>query len=164
MIPILPTLITAIPSIIKLFDKDEKDEGVKELTSTVLTQASELLGVEVKSKEELLSHLNSNPDEVLKLKEMETNVEKELIKFDANTISEVNETMRTESKSEHWIQYSWRPFIGFSFGFYLNSLWLLPLFDKVATAMSVDMILTIGAILGVASWHRGMEKIEKAKK
>jgi len=36
-------------------------------------------------------------------------------------ISEVNATMREETKSEHWMQWSWRPYIGFitgtSFGF-----------------------------------------------
>lgn len=163
MITALAAVATAIPSIIKLFDEDERKDGVSELTSNILTQAGQLFGVNFESKDQLLEHLNANPNEVIKLKQLEAETQIKLVELDIETIKQVNETIRAEGKSEHWIQYSWRPFIGFSFGFYLNSLWLLPAFDKSPTTMSVDMILTVGAILGVASWHRGMEKIEKAK-
>lgn len=163
MIPLAP-IIASIPSIIKLFDKDERKQGVQELTGNVLAEASRMLGVDFQSKDQLLEHLNANPNEVIKLKQLEQETQLKMFDLDIETIKQVNETMRSESKSEHWIQFGWRPFIGFSFGLYLNSLWLLPLADKTPTTMSVDMILTVGAILGVASWHRGMEKIQKVKR
>lgn len=74
---------------------------------------------------------------------------------EVEVIKTVNETMRVESSSEHWPSYSWRPFIGFSFGMYVNSLFMLPLFKVAPVVMSPDMVLSIGGILGVASWFRG---------
>ncbi|MDD5391184.1 MAG: 3TM-type holin [Gallionellaceae bacterium] len=68
---------------------------------------------------------------------------------------EINATMRAEAASEHWPTYSWRPFIGFMFGAYIGSMWLLPLFGKTPTPISTDLTLAVGAILGVASWYRG---------
>lgn len=170
MIPILPAVISAIPSIIKLFDNDKKDEAVQELTGQAVSTASKLLGVNLNSEIDLLDYLNTNPKEVLLLKQLEADTKISLQKLGiveieqaTKQIESVNQTIQSETKSEHWVSYSWRPFIGFSFGLYLNSLWLLPIWNKVPTLMSVDMILTVGAILGVASWHRGVKQIAEAK-
>lgn len=67
----------------------------------------------------------------------------------------VNTTMQVEAKAEHWPTYGWRPFIGFSFGAYISSLWLLPLFKVTPVMLTPDITMAIGAILGVASWFRG---------
>jgi len=161
MIPLAP-IIAAIPSLIKLFDKDDRKEGVQELTGSVLSEASKMLGVPVKSKDELLTHLNKNPNEVMKLKQLEYDTEIKLIVLDVEAIKSVNTTMQVETKSEHWQSYSWRPFIGFSFGFYVCSLFMLPLFGVQPVTMSADMVMAIGAVLGVASWHRGAMQHKKA--
>lgn len=76
-------------------------------------------------------------------------------KLNASVVTEVNTTMRAEAASEHWPTYSWRPFIGFTFGAYINSMWLLPLFKLTPVVMSPDLVLAVGGILGVASWFRG---------
>lgn len=76
-------------------------------------------------------------------------------KINAGVVSEVNKTMQVEAASEHWPTYSWRPFIGFSFGAYITSMWLLPLFHVSPVVMSPDLVLAVGGILGVASWFRG---------
>jgi hypothetical protein len=77
------------------------------------------------------------------------------IKADSDAIGDVNETMQAESKSDHWPSYTWRPFIGFAFGFYIVSLFILPLFHVQPVTLSADLTLTIGAVLGVASFFRG---------
>lgn len=69
--------------------------------------------------------------------------------------SDVNKTMQVEATSEHWPSYSWRPFIGFMFGLYIASMFLLPLFHVTPVELKSDLVLTIGAILGVASYFRG---------
>jgi hypothetical protein len=76
-------------------------------------------------------------------------------KLNASVVVEVNKTMQSESASAHWPSYTWRPFIGFTFGFYVNSLWLLPLFHVTPVIMDPSMVLAIGGILGVASYFRG---------
>ena len=72
-----------------------------------------------------------------------------------SVILAVNTTMQAEVKSEHWPSYGWRPFIGFSFGAYVNSLWLLPLFKVTPVLLTPDITMAIAAILGVASYFRG---------
>lgn len=89
----------------------------------------------------------------------------------------VNQTMQTEAKSEHWPQYSWRPFWGFvsggAFGFvvglccYLGfkaviggNPQALAMVPQLVTAFSTLFAIP-GAILGVTAWHRGKEKRER---
>lgn len=87
--------------------------------------------------------------------------------------SDINQTMQAESASEHWPSYSWRPFIGFSFGLniILSSFLVVGVFTaqvfnaKGAAAAVVALPSALGAlaaisamaapILGVASWFRG---------
>lgn len=91
----------------------------------------------------------------------------------------VNETMRAEAQSEHWPQWSWRPFWGFTSG--LAFLFVAVLCcvlgyraivekDSAALTMIPQLVSAFaalfaipGAILGVTAWKRGQEKIEKAK-
>ena len=86
----------------------------------------------------------------------------------------VNTTMQAEAKSEHWPQYSWRPFWGFisaiAFLFvvvlccYLAYKGVL-MGKPEALTMIPQLVFAFaglfgiaGAILGVASWHRGAQK------
>jgi hypothetical protein len=163
MIPILPTIISAIPSIIKLFDSDERKTGVKELTGQAIHQASKIMGINFNSGNDLLAHLNTNPSEVLKLSQLEDDTKIKMEKVGLLIIEAVNKTMQSESKSDHWLQYSWRPFIGINFGLYIGSLWLLPLFNKTPSLLDQNIIMAITAILGVASYFRGQEKVKKVK-
>ena len=161
MIPLLPVILSALPSIVKLFDSDDRKEGVKELTGQAVSKASELMGINFNSSTELLTHLNENPVEVLKLKQLESDTKLEMERIGLLIIEAVNKTMQSESKSDHWMQFSWRPFIGMNFGLYIGSLWLLPLFDKTPAVLDQNIILAISAILGVASFFRGQEKVKK---
>ena len=163
MLPVLPAIISAIPSIIKLFDSDERKQGVKELTGQAINEAGKALGLQFSSQDELINHLNANPIEVLKLKQLESDTQLEMEKVGLLIIEAVNETMQSESKSAHWLQYAWRPFIGMNFGLYIGSLWLLPLFGKAPSVLDQNIIMAITAILGVASYFRGQEKVKKAK-
>lgn len=131
---------------------------------------SSALGVE-NTPDAIAAELKNNPDALLKLKELEFKENDslrsqvlELAKLDAQKVASVNDTMQVEAKSEHWQTYSWRPFIGFQFGFYIMSLWVLPFFGKVPTILSPDAVMAVGAILGVASWYRGKMQAENINK
>jgi hypothetical protein len=64
--------------------------------------------------------------------------------------------MQTEAGSEHWPTYSWRPFIGFAFGVQLfGTYFVLPLLGMPVPAIPEFAWLSIGGILGVASFFRG---------
>ena len=128
---------------------------------------SSVLGTENKP-EAIAKAIQANPELALKLKELDAKIagmnhdeKMALLKFDETVISKVNDTMQVEAQSEHWQTYSWRPFIGFSFGLYIISLWALPFFGKTPTVLSPDAVMAVGAILGVASWHRGKMQHQK---
>lgn len=68
----------------------------------------------------------------------------------------VNETMQVEAQSNHWPSYTWRPFIGFIFGAtFFGVYFVLPLLKMPVPPIPTEAWLSIGAILGVASWFRG---------
>lgn len=120
----------------------------------------------------------ADPDKKLeamtKLKELELSHEKnmaeidvKLEEIDAKKIESVNQTMREESKSEHFMQWAWRPSVGFMFVLIgLNNYVVLPYFKNkglLPIDIPSEMFMAILAILGVASWHRGVKKVEEAK-
>lgn len=77
-------------------------------------------------------------------------------------IEAVNRTMQEEAKSEHWMQWSWRPFNGFLFGLTLAGNYVvLPLFERPVQTLPETVLMAWAAVLGVTAWHRGMQKREK---
>jgi len=114
---------------------------------------------------------NASPSQITELRKAEDEFKLKAIELgyknvetlgqqDVDVLKEVNVTMRSEVASDHWPSYTWRPFIGFSFGLYMNSLWLLPLFHVAPVIMSPDMVLAAGGILGVASYFRGKAQVD----
>lgn len=110
--------------------------------------------------------LATDPDAAVKLRQIEADQEVQLrnlamqdaanaLTAETARIQAVNITMQAEAKADHWPTYTWRPFIGFAFGFYVVSMFVLPLFGVKPVELSADLTLTIGAILGVASFFRG---------
>lgn len=85
---------------------------------------------------------------------------------DNDVIKAVNDTMQTEAKSEHWLQWSWRPLVGITFSaVIINNYILLPYFAKAglqAIQIPSEMWNAMLIILGVAAGTRGWEKIVNA--
>lgn len=133
--------------------EDLVKKGIEKVTGIKLDGKKELSIEEVEL-------INNSKIQILKL---DFEILKAEVEAGSKDIASVNKTMQEESKSEHWMTYTWRPFIGFTFGFYILSLFMLPIYDKVPVTLTVDTVLTIGAILGVASWHRGKMQEQKAK-
>lgn len=88
----------------------------------------------------------------------------------------VNQTMQAEGRSEHWMQWAWRPLWGiisaFAFLLVVILCGVLAIIGIVAgkaealvmipqLVMAFTGLFSIpGAILGVTAWHRGKEKRE----
>lgn len=105
-----------------------------------------------KEREELKIELIKIQNEALqKARESELKAEEEMSK----RIESVNATIRAEAAAEHWPTYIWRPFIGITFGCYISSLYILPLFGIAPHRLSTDEVLAITGILGIASFFRG---------
>jgi hypothetical protein len=110
--------------------------------------------------------LTTDPQAIVKIREVEAAKVVELqqllvtaaqnqLASETQRILAVNATMQAEATSNHWPTYTWRPFIGFMFGLYVSSLWILPLFKVQPITMSSDLVLAVGGILGIASYFRG---------
>jgi len=150
LIPILGELITLVPNITKWITGSDAAEEVAE---RVIGIARKVTGTD--SDTAAIAALKADPNLVLKYEEALLTQQLEMARLSAGVIKDVNVTMQKETESAHWPSYSWRPYIGFSFGTYVNSLWLLPLFKVAPVIMSPDLVMAVGGILGVASWFRG---------
>lgn len=95
----------------------------------------------------------------LKLEEIAARLEEGENAVEMATIESVNRTMQAEAKSEHWMQWVWRPFVGFIFGLtFIGVYFVLPLAEIDSPTIPSEAWLMLGAVLGVASWHRGAQK------
>lgn len=80
----------------------------------------------------------------------------DMARLEVQNASDINKTMQVEAVSEHWPSYSWRPFIGFIFGVtFFGVYFVLPLAKMPVPLIPSEAWLSIGGILGVASWFRG---------
>jgi hypothetical protein len=83
------------------------------------------------------------------------------ITADSQNAVAVNTTMQTEAKADHWPTYSWRPFVGFCFGFaWIGAYFVIPILRGWWPAIAQPNIppeawVAVGGVLGVASFFRG---------
>jgi hypothetical protein len=136
--------------------------------------------------DEVSQALVTNPDAAVKLKEIESRRQVDLqtllvqaegnrLSADTAAIQAVNATMQAEAKSEHWLQWSWRPLNGYALAigslatvFAVLYLSYIAVVMKDANALltiptivtSITMALGVpGAVCGVTAWFRGKEKL-----
>ncbi len=136
---------------------------------TAIKLISSSFGVE-ETPDAVYEAIKSDPEALAKVKIVELNNQVELQKLfvesqklevqkEVSALAEVNATMRAESKSEHWAQYSWRPFNGFMFGISMFGIYfVLPLAGKTIPDIPYFVWVAWASVLGVTTWHRGKEK------
>jgi len=113
--------------------------------------------------EAVAEKIAADPALMVQLQEKAMEHEARLAEIEARKLESVNQTMRAESTSERWPQYSWRPFNGFTFPLAVLLIYAaLPACGK--TVPDVPEMVWVGwlSILGVATWDRGKEKRTKA--
>lgn len=100
-----------------------------------------------------------------KVIEFETAIAQATIQFQQSAITAVNATMQAEAKSEHWMQWAWRPTFGFTAcAVLVNNYILLPYFKPLGVIpieVPSEVWIMVMAVLGVAAWTRGQEKINR---
>lgn len=133
------------------------------------------------SADDVEKALAANPDLLLKIKELESNEKiklQELVHDQAKAeiaaasqnMIDVNKTMQEETKSEHFLSYSWRPLIGYAVAFNIASSSIITMVAYGASMAGHGEVIAslpsiLGAlaaintsalpILGIASWFRG---------
>ncbi len=113
----------------------------------------------------IISNFKADPTKVL---ELESALQQAAMDLEKSVVVAVNQTMQAEAQSEHWAQWLWRPFFGFTAcGVLINNYILLPYLKHAGIEpinVPSEVWLMIMAVLGVAAWTRGTEKIEAVKK
>ncbi len=112
-----------------------------------------------------VSAFKADPTKVL---ELEAAIAQATVAYQQTVITAVNETMRAEAGSQHWMQWSWRPLFGYTAcGVLVNNYILLPYLKPVGIVpieVPSEVWIMIMAVLGVAAWTRGQENIAKVGK
>lgn len=112
-----------------------------------------------------VSAFKADPTKVL---ELEASIAQATVAYQQTVITAVNETMKAEAGSQHWMQWSWRPLFGFTAcGVLVNNYILLPYLKPVGIVpieVPSEVWIMIMAVLGVAAWTRGQENIAKVGK
>jgi hypothetical protein len=113
--------------------------------------------------EKVAKKLQASPQLLMEFHTRLLDHEARLAQIDAQKMAVVNATMQAETKSEHWPQYAWRPFNGFTFPLAVLLIYFaLPMFQKPVPEVPQWVWMGWLAILGVATWDRGKEKRLKA--
>lgn len=112
--------------------------------------------------------ITSDPQAAIKLARIEADnralIQQQLLAAETSRIMAVNKTMQAEAQSEHWPQWSWRPFNGFAFGVTaFGAYFVLPLAHITPPDIPSNLWMMWAAVLGVAAWHRGKMQADKVK-
>lgn len=185
MLPIAMALLQFAPTLAGLFGGPKAEDVAAHVVGIAKTVTGQ------SAPEAALAALQSDPNLALqfqkavleqqgKMAEIAADVTKAELAADTAAIAAVNATMQTEAKSEHWLQWSWRPLNGYALAIgslstviavlYLSYLGVV---QKDASALnaiptivsSITMALGVpGAVCGVTAWYRGkMQNIQAAK-
>jgi hypothetical protein len=109
--------------------------------------------------EQVAQQLATSPEQMVALQQLAMQHEVSLAQIEVQKLAVVNATMQTESKSEHWPQWSWRPFNGYLFGLAVVLIYfVLPAMGRSVPAVPEWIWMGWAGILGVATWDRGKAK------
>jgi len=166
-------LATVVPKIIGWFAGDKAEATA----NRVLDVAKSVTGLS--DPKSAVDAILADPALSLELQKAIIGLELALAQEDNKALAEVNATMRSEAQSEHWPQWSWRPFCGFCLGLgflVVTVLVSILAFSAVQTqdVTALNMIpqligsfaalfACISPVVGVASWQRGKAKVEAVK-
>jgi hypothetical protein len=113
--------------------------------------------------EQVAKKIQTDPKLMVELEDIAMKREVGLAQVEATKLESVNATMRQESKSDHFMQYAWRPFNGFMFPITVFSAYvILPVCGVASPVIPVSLIVGWLSILGVATVGRNKEKVAKA--
>lgn len=90
-------------------------------------------------------------------------LEKDLADQDTQRIQAVNSSMQMEAKSEHWLQWAWRPLFGLAGALVIfNNYFILPYlqgFGMKPIEVPDKVWEVILSVVGITAFTRGGEKI-----
>lgn len=155
------------PQLLKWITGSDKAEAVAQKAIDIATTVTGK-----PSGDEAIKALQADPNLVLQYRQAVLQQELSFQELAVQNAADINKTMQSESASEHWPTYSWRPAIGFSFALlaiiggltaafaYIGVMFfeIKPDVLNYLPAMlgaEAAIMATMAPVLGVASWFRG---------
>lgn len=173
LIAAVPLIAEFLPTLGRWISGDKGEQ----VADQIVGLARSVTGAE--TAEQAILRLRENRELVVQLQTQAKELEIAWLNAEVQQMQAVNETMRAEAASEHWVQYTWRPFIGFCAGlaflvlcvFVCLLAWQAIMNGKAeAMAMIPNLVATFATlfafpatVLGIASYHRGHEKRARAE-
>jgi hypothetical protein len=147
-------------------------DDAEKVAGDVISMATKATGID--DPAEAVSALEKDPALALEFQQSMMVHTLKMSQEQTRKLQVVNATMQAESKSEHWPQYSWRPFNGFTFattlfmnyGFPPIANMFIVLFGAddaphlVPGSIPEFVFMAWASVLGVATYHRGKAKIQ----
>lgn len=177
-----PLIVLAAPLIKKLAIKGwDKLKG--KVQEKIVKEILEKTGIDLGSKTAQSKIDNLSPKQLLELRKEIINSDSELLKAELENqtkqIEIINKTMKAEIKADDFWQRRWRPFNGFMFGISMTIFFVsfIVLGFNAVSGREPEMVKMIaelvfsflgivtvwGTILGISSYSRGKEKLEKLR-
>lgn len=162
MIGVATAVISAIPSIMKLFDSDSRSDGVKELTNTVVGEVGKKLGVEFKTKEDVVKHMATNPEDAVKLREIDAKFKTDIEKMYLEDKQSARDTsVALQESTANWLVKSTGSMIAIGTiiaSFTLFVLLLIGTIDMANPAVTLILGFAGGYITQILSFYFGSSK------
>ena len=118
----------------------------------------------------IIKNFKADPLEVARLEvaveQAKLSFQTKLAEAETAALAAINATMQAEAKSDHFLQWSWRPLVGYSFiATVTNNYLLMPYFQKWIQPVVIPTEVWYAwlAILGVSAGFRGLQKWQQAK-
>jgi hypothetical protein len=151
-------------------------DDAEKVAGDVISMATKATGID--DPEQAVSALEKDPELALKFEKSLMVHTLKMSQEQTKKLQVVNATMQAESKSEHWPQYSWRPFNGFMFAITLfMNYGFPPIANMFIVLLGADdaphlvpgsipefVFMAWASVLGVATYHRGKAKIQGGEK
>ena len=151
-------------------------DDAEKVAGDVISMSTKVAGID--DPEQAVSALEKDPALALEFEKSMMVHTLKMSQEQTKKLQVVNATMQAESKSEHWPQYSWRPFNGYMFAITLFMNYGFPpianmfivAFGAVGAPHLVPgsipefVFMAWASVLGVATYHRGKAKIQGGEK
>ena len=139
-------------------------DGAEKVAGDVIDIAMKATGKS--DPQDAMTALEQTPELALQFQQALMSYSLKMAQEDTKRLQAVNATMQVEAKSEHWPQWSWRPFNGYMFGI---TLFFNYAFPQIVNMFQPSKLLVAGnipefvfmawaSVLGVTAWHRGVNK------
>jgi hypothetical protein len=164
MVPLLGLALSALPSIVKLFDSDEESTANKAV-GLVSSIAQQVTGTE--DDDSAATMLKDNPEAFLEFQHLLAKQASDLFAEETRRLEAVNQTMRKEYESADPYVRRWRPTFGYAVAFswvlMMGAITAVIVMTPAAAASVITAIAGLFPMWGIALAVLGVSVHSRSK-